>query len=353
MSVGEPVVDPAREPVLVPAREPVLEAREVTKRFPLHGPGQHGKVVRAVEPTTLALHAGRITALVGESGSGKSTLARLLALGYPPSEGEIRLDGAPVVAARSAKAKRAYYRQVQMVFQDPFSSLSPVHRLRYILGRPLRLHGHVRGRAEVEKAVVDLMERVNLTPADQFIDKFPHELSGGQRQRVAIARALAARPKVLLGDEPVSMLDVSIRLDILNLLGRLRDDEGLAILYITHDIASARYFADEIKVLYAGQLVESGPGDAIVENPRHPYTRLLLESAPDPDRGGLLDAPEVLDDEETLGEPPSLVDPPAGCRFHPRCPIARPVCATAFPPRTHFDDGQWAHCWSYDEESFK
>ncbi|MEK0097433.1 ABC transporter ATP-binding protein [Streptomyces sp. NPDC056002] len=331
--------------------EPVLEARDVVKRFPLHGPGRHGTEVHAVEPTSLALHAGRITALVGESGSGKSTLARMLALAYPPTEGEIRLDGAPVKQARTARGKRAYYRQVQMIFQDPFSSLSPVHRLRYILSRPLQLHGHASGRAELEQQILELLNRVNLTPADQFIDKFPHELSGGQRQRVAIARALAARPKVLLGDEPVSMLDVSIRLDILNLLGTLRDDEGLAILYITHDIAGARYFADEIKVLYAGQLVESGPADAVVEQPRHPYTRLLLESAPDPERdGGLLDEPEVVDDEETLGEPPSLVDPPAGCRFHPRCPLAKPVCATAFPPRTHFDDGQWVHCWSYDEE---
>ncbi|MGX1673601.1 ABC transporter ATP-binding protein [Streptomyces sp. NPDC055400] len=334
--------------------EPVLEARDVVKRFPLHGPGRHGKEVHAVEPTSLALHAGRITALVGESGSGKSTLARMLALAYPPTEGEIRLDGAPVKKARTARGKRAYYRQVQMVFQDPFSSLSPVHRLRYILSRPLQLHGHASGRADLERQILDLLDRVNLTPADQFIDKFPHELSGGQRQRVAIARALAARPKVLLGDEPVSMLDVSIRLDILNLLGTLRDDEGLAILYITHDIAGARYFADEIKVLYAGQLVESGPADGVVEQPRHPYTRLLLESAPDPDRdGGLLDEAEVVDDEETLGEPPSLVDPPTGCRFHPRCPLAKPVCATAFPPRTRFDDGQWVHCWSYDEENYR
>lgn len=202
----------------------------------------------------------------------------------------------------------------------------------------------------MEQQILQLLERVNLTPADQFIDKFPYELSGGQRQRIAIARALAARPKVLLGDEPISMLDVSIRLDILNLLGKLRDDEGLAILYITHDIASARYFADEIKVLYAGQLVESGPGDEIVANPQHPYTRLLLDSAPDPDRGGFLDEPDVDDDEETLGEPPSLVDPPSGCRFRTRCPMAKPVCATAFPARTQVDESHWVHCWAQDEQ---
>ncbi|MHC5260357.1 ABC transporter ATP-binding protein [Streptomyces sp. UC4497] len=329
---------------------PVLEAREVVKRFPMHGPGGHGKEVKAVEPTSLALHKGRITALVGESGSGKSTLARMLALAYPPTEGEIRLDGDVVKKARTAKAKRAYYRQVQMIFQDPFSSLSPVHKIRYILSRPLKLHGLASGAEDMEQQILQLLERVNLTPADQFIDKFPYELSGGQRQRIAIARALAARPKVLLGDEPISMLDVSIRLDILNLLGKLRDDEGLAILYITHDIASARYFADEIKVLYAGQLVESGPGDEIVANPQHPYTKLLLDSAPDPDRGGFLDEPDVADDEETLGEPPSLVDPPSGCRFRTRCPLAKPVCATAFPARTQVDESHWVHCWAQDEQ---
>lgn len=329
----------------------VLEAAEVVKHFPVHGLRQHGKHVHALERTTLALHPGRITALVGESGSGKSTLARLLALDHTPTDGEIRLDGTPVRRTWRTKARRAYYRQVQMIFQDPFSSLNPVHRLRYILSRPLKLHGHARGRAELERQILDLLERVDLTPAEHFIDKFPHELSGGQRQRVAIARALAARPKVLLGDEPISMLDASIRLDILNLLRRLRDDEGLAILYITHDIASARYFADEIKVLYAGQLVESGPPGAVVEQPRHPYTRLLLDSAPDPDRGGFLDGAADPAEEEALGEPPDLVAPPAGCRFHPRCPIARPECTTAFPPRTQVDDGHWLHCWSYSQDA--
>ncbi|CAM5671989.1 dipeptide/oligopeptide/nickel ABC transporter ATP-binding protein [Streptomyces spiroverticillatus] len=327
------------------ASKPVLEARKVSKRFTLHGPGQYGKEVHALEPVTLALHPGRITALVGESGSGKSTLARLLALAHPPTSGEIRLDGERIAAARTARGKRAYYRQVQMVFQDPFSSLSPVHRVRHILGRPLQLHGGAQDKAARERQTVELLERVNLTPADQFIDKFPHELSGGQRQRVAIARALAARPRVLLGDEPVSMLDVSIRLDILNLLGSLRDD-GLAILYITHDIAGARYFADEIKVLYAGQLVESGPGEELVRDPRHPYTRLLVESAPDPDR--IAPPPDPDGDDAPPGEPPSLVDPPGGCRFHPRCPLAVPQCATTFPPRTHLSAKRWVHCWSHD-----
>jgi len=188
---------------------------------------------------------------------------------------------------------------------------------------------------------------VNLTPAGDFIDKLPHELSGGQRQRVAIARALAVEPAVLLGDELVSMLDVSIRLDVLNLLARLRDEEGLAILYITHDIASARYFADDINVMYAGQHVESGPAEAVSQAPKHPYTRLLLDCSPDPEAG----EDEVLRAYETedLGEPPSLIDPPTGCRFHPRCPFARDECRRTLPGATHFTDGSWARCWLYGE----
>ena len=177
-----------------------------------------------------------------------------------------------------------------------------------------------------------------LTPADQFLRKYPHELSGGQRQRVAIARALAVRPRVLLADEPVSMLDVSIRLGVLNLLGDLRDRERLAILYITHDIASARYLADTIIVMYAGQVVESGPAEAITDQPVHPYTQLLLSAAPDPDRG----EPPTLSGR---GSPPSLVAPPSGCRFHPRCPHAMAICADAVPPALDAGGGHKSACW--------
>jgi peptide/nickel transport system ATP-binding protein len=320
----------------------VIEAREVTKHFELRGRGTRGRHVHALEAANLSLHRGRIAALVGESGSGKTTLARLMALAYPATGGEIRLYGEPV-EAKSQRARRRYYAQVQLIFQDPFSSLNQLKRVRHIVGRALKIHGHARGRAEIETQVLELLERVNLTPAKDFIDKFPHQLSGGQRQRVVIARALAVRPSVLLGDEPVSMLDVSIRLDILNLLAGLRDSEGLAILYITHDIASARYFADDINVMYAGQLVESGPAEAVSQQPKHPYTRLLLDCSPDPDRTG------SAFDSEDLGEPPSLIDPPAGCRFHPRCPFATDDCRRSLPAATHFADGSWARCWLYGE----
>ncbi|WP_026162467.1 ABC transporter ATP-binding protein [Kribbella catacumbae] len=322
---------------------PVLEARNATKYFEVRGRGHHE--VRALEAANLTLYRGRIAALVGESGSGKTTLARLMALAYPLTDGEILLDGVPA-DPRGQKDRRRYYARVQLIFQDPFSSLNHLKRVRYIIGRALRIHGHASGRAEVEAKVLELLERVNLTPAKDFIDKFPHQLSGGQRQRVVIARALAVEPAVLLGDEPVSMLDVSIRLDILNLLAKLRDDEGLAILYITHDIASARYFADDINVMYAGQLVESGPAEAVSQQPKHPYTRLLLDCSPDPDRSdsGVVD---TFDDE--LGEPPSLIDPPPGCRFHPRCPFARDECRTRLPEATTFEDGSWTRCWLYGE----
>ncbi len=194
-------------------------------------------------------------------------------------------------------------------------------------------------------------ERVNLTPAEQFIDKFPHQLSGGQRQRIAIARALAVRPTVILADEPVLMLDVSIRLDVLNLLLRLKEEDQLAFLFIMHDIASARYFAEETLVMYAGQMVEGGPTEEVVQHPRHPYTRLLLFAAPDPDAmghrqaaGNAASAPNVR------GEPPSLINPPAGCRFHPRCPSAMPVCKQRRPVLTDLGNGHWTHCFLYSNQ---
>jgi peptide/nickel transport system ATP-binding protein len=328
--------------------EPALEAVHIRKVFPLRklrlwGPARS---VKAVEDTSLALYPGRATALVGESGSGKTTVARLLARLYTLSEGEIRFRGQPATG-RGAQRLRSYRRHVQLIFQDPFSSLNPVHTIRYHLRRPLRLHGHARTAEEETAQITSLLERVNLTPAEQFLDKFPHQLSGGQRQRVAIARALAARPEVLLADEPVSMLDVSIRLDVLNLLNRLKEEDRLALLYITHDIASARYFADDTLVMYAGQMVEGGPSEEVTQRPKHPYTQLLLQAAPDPDRLGPGQRGAGVVDR-ARGEPPSLISPPSGCRFHPRCPFAMPVCKERFPPRTDLGSGHWTHCFLYE-----
>ena len=295
--------------------------------------------MHAVEDVSLTLATAQITAVVGESGSGKSTLARMLARLIKPTSGTLLLDGSPVPTG--GRGRRAYTRQVQLVLQDPFASLNPVHDVRYHLARPLQVHGLVEPGGSLDEAVTGLLERVALAPADQFLRKYPHELSGGQRQRVAIARALAVRPRVLLADEPVSMLDVSIRLGVLNLLGDLRERERLAILYITHDIASARYLADTIVVMYAGQVVESGPAEAVTDRPEHPYTQLLLSAAPDPDRAGPSGRPAL----GSRGAPPSLVTPPPGCRFHPRCPHAMAICADAAPPKFDVADGHQSACW--------
>jgi peptide/nickel transport system ATP-binding protein len=322
-----------------PRGEVVLEARGLTKHFRVRSRQQRGTrrlraIVHACEDVNLTLEAGRVTAVVGESGSGKTTLGRMLARLIKPTKGQILFDGKPVPRGKLNE----YRHQVQIVFQDPFASLNPIHSVRYHLSRPLRIHHRARGRAEVNAAVEALLSRVKLEPPAQFADKLPHELSGGQRQRVAIARALAAGPTVLLADEPVSMLDVSIRLGILNLLGDLRDSEGLAILYVTHDIASARYFADTMTVMYAGRVVESGPSLEVTAHPAHPYTQLLLDAAPDPDRQD----PRAI---EARGSAPSLVSPPSGCRFHPRCPHAMPVCAEQQPPDISIGEGHMAACW--------
>jgi peptide/nickel transport system ATP-binding protein len=314
---------------------PVLEGRDLTKYFWVkqnRGLLSRRVPVHAVEKVSVRLDAGKVTAVVGESGSGKTTVARLLARIIKPDSGQVLLDGQPAPSGRP----RSYAAQVQMVFQDPFASLNPVHRIRHHLVRPLEIHHLAHG--DVDLVVSDLLRRVALKPPASFTGKFPHELSGGQRQRVAIARALAVSPRVLIADEPVSMLDVSIRLGVLNLLADLRDEERLAILYITHDIASARYLADTIVVMYAGQLVEAAPSVSLTDSPAHPYTQLLLSAAPDPDR---LKPPHL----EGRGAPPSLSAPPSGCRFHPRCPFAMDICKRQVPPSIAVSADHIAACW--------
>jgi peptide/nickel transport system ATP-binding protein len=332
----------------------VLEAEGLTKHFVVRRRGREvltraTRAVHAVDDVDLTLRRGHVTALVGESGSGKSTVARLLAQLYPRTGGDIRLHGASVTVRRGRRF-RAYVRQVQMIFQDPFASLNPTHTVRYHLTRALRVHGRAgANQDELRAALHELLGRVQLTPPERYLAKFPHELSGGQRQRVAIARALAANPEALLADEPVSMLDVSIRLGVLNLLRDLKERLHLAILYITHDIASARYFADDTLVMYAGRMVEGGDSETVTQRPAHPYTRLLIESAPDPDRitGDAAGSAPV---DESGGEPPSLIVPPSGCRFHPRCPHVMAKCSVELPPRFEIDDaeGHWAACWLYE-----
>jgi peptide/nickel transport system ATP-binding protein len=339
------VVDEPARSAQPEAAEPVLEARRVTKHFKVRDGAGRASVVQAVEEVDLALRPGRIVALVGESGSGKTTLARLLARFYPVTDGEIRLRD----VAAAGRPDKAYHRSVQLIFQDAFGSLHPGHKISYNLERPLRIHGHATNRSQARQQAAELLERVGLIPATDFLDKLPHELSGGQRQRVVIARALAVRPEVLLGDEPISMLDVSIRLDMLNLLARLRDEEDLALLYITHDIASARYLCDDVAVMYAGQMIESGPKEAVIQQPMHPYTRLLVAASPDPSRRRAADGDDLDSLDAGPDEPPSLIDPPTGCRFHPRCPFAMDECRVQLPEPTTFGDGRWARCWLHQK----
>ena len=336
-----------------PAAGVVLQAEGLTKHFTVHRQGREAltratRAVHAVDDVSITLRQGAVTALVGESGSGKSTVARLLAQLQPRTAGDIRLHGESTKAT-GGRRFRTYSRSVQMIFQDPFASLNPVHTVRYHLTRALRVHGHARRGPQLQEALAELLQQVQLTPPERYLDKFPHELSGGQRQRVAIARALGAKPEALLADEPVSMLDVSIRLGVLNLLRDLKERLNLAILYITHDIASARYFADETLVMYAGRMVEGGDSETVTQSPAHPYTRLLIDSAPDPDR---LRHTGTVDELEDAGEPPSLINPPTGCRFHPRCPHVMNQCKVELPPQIQIGDrpGHWAACWLYSPE---
>jgi peptide/nickel transport system ATP-binding protein len=263
-----------------------IEVRGLTKQFPAPGGGVFTKRarMRAVDDVSFTLRPGTITALVGESGSGKTTVARLLVRLYEPTSGTVLFDGKDVTKRSRQRAVRRYRSQVQMIFQDPFDSLNPVRTIRHHIERPLRIHTVV-PRSQVADRVHELLSSVGLVPPEKFAAKYPHELSGGQRQRVAIARALAVEPAVILADEPISMLDVSIRIGILNLMLELKTRRNLALLYITHDIASARYVADDVLVMYAGQIVERGPTDSVILDPLHPYTQLLLAAVPNPDAG--------------------------------------------------------------------
>ena len=304
--------------------EPLLRVEGLTRHFPVGGLLSR-QLLHAVDDVNFEIERGEIVALVGESGSGKSTIARLIARVYRPTAGEIYFGGRAVSSLRSRKSRLAYSSDVPMVFQDPYSSISPAYRIDHGISRVLKLHrrslGHRERRREVERVLSD----VGLVPPGAAARKFPYELSGGQRQRVGFAQALAFRPKLIVADEPVSMLDVSIRIGILNLMTELREREGVSFLYITHDVASARYIADRVLVMYAGHLVEEGPTEEVLQHPTHPYTQLLLSAVPDPR------APVDLSAAADVGEPPKVVDPKDGCRFRARCGYAIARCETETP----------------------
>jgi peptide/nickel transport system ATP-binding protein len=302
----------------------LLRTRGLTHHFKVGG-AFSGKRLHAVDDVDLTIEEQEIVALVGESGSGKSTIARLLARVYEPTAGEIFYRGRPLARLRRRRDLLAYRGDVPMVFQDPFSSLNPAYRVDHGIVRGLILHRPDLDAAGRRAEAVRVVEAVGLHPATEILQRYPYELSGGQRQRIGFAQALAYRPKLIIADEPVSMLDVSIRIGLLNLMATLREDAGVSILYITHDIASARYLSDRVAVMYGGHIVESGPTDDVLGDPRHPYTRLLVSAVPDP--RAPLDPDAVLD----RGDPPRVVDPAPGCRFRARCPLAVDRCAVETP----------------------
>jgi oligopeptide/dipeptide ABC transporter ATP-binding protein len=310
--------------------ETLLEIEDLVVRF---RQGRKG-VVQAVDGVSIGVAAGELVALVGESGCGKTTTAQAAMRMAPIAGGRIRYRGADITDL-GARALRPIRRELQLIFQDPYESLDPRFRVRDTVAEPLQIHGITDDR---EGRVRRALERAGLTPPELYLDRYPHELSGGQRQRVSIAAALALEPTMLLADEPVSMLDVSVRAGILGLLDELRAD-GLGILMITHDLSTAARYADRICVMYLGRIVEEGPAAAVIGDPRHPYTKALLSVVPraDPDDRG---APEIL-----RGETPNPADVPSGCRFHPRCPVARDACRADDPAlRPVGAPGQSAAC---------
>jgi peptide/nickel transport system ATP-binding protein len=303
---------------------PLLRTEGLTKHFRV-GNALSRRTLHAVDGVEFTVGERQIVALAGESGCGKSTVARLLAKIYQPTSGEIYFQGKPLSGVKSRRDRLAYSGLAPMVFQDPFASINPVFRVSHSVLRSLKLHLPELSAEQRQAEAVRLFEIVGLTPAAQVMQRYPHELSGGQRQRVGFAQALAMRPKLIIADEPVSMLDVSIRIGLLNLMAELRDTQGVSILYITHDLASARYVADRLIVMYAGRLAESGPVEEVLAHPKHPYTQLLLSSVPDPR------APLGVGSQTDRGEPPRVIDPAPGCRFRWRCPLAIDECHQVTP----------------------
>ncbi|UQN09040.1 ABC transporter ATP-binding protein [Deinococcus sp. QL22] len=334
LSINSPACAPASGSASGPNTLDIVNLRKV-----FGGRGKSGGVV-AVNDVSFSIRRGEVLGLVGESGSGKSTIARLIARLHQPTSGEIRLNGEVVPHKLGGQGLRQLRRRVQMIFQDPYASLNPLHPVRYTLARPLKIHRLARGNTDLQ--VTALLERVGLTPALTYAAKRPFELSGGQRQRVGIARALAAQPELILADEPTSALDVSIRLDVMNLMLDLKDQEGLSMLFITHDLAGARYMSDRVAVLYAGTLVEIGPAVQVIDQPQHPYTQLLKSAAPKPDAG------LTPDHIEARGEVPDLSTLPPGCPFEPRCPSAMPECKNGLPKLYDVSEGHGVRCLLHD-----
>ena len=323
---------------------PILQLNDVKTHFPVSTgffvKKQTG-TVKAVDGVTLSVSRGEVLGLVGESGCGKSTLARTILQLVPTTGGTVVLEGKNLTSASAAEMLLAR-RDLQMVFQDPFASLNPRMTVYATLAEPLLVH-HVVPTDQVRARVAGLMEKVGLAP--RFMEKYPHEFSGGQRQRIAIARALALEPKVIIADEPVSALDVSIQAQILNLLSKLCREMNLALIFIAHDLSVVKHISDRVAVMYLGKIVELGPAAEVIENPRHPYTRALVSAIPTPD-------PDIERGKKRLvlpGDPPSPLNPPVGCAFHPRCPYVQEKCKASVPALVPCGPNREAACVRLDE----
>jgi oligopeptide/dipeptide ABC transporter ATP-binding protein len=319
------------------AAKTLLEVRELVKHYPV-GKGFLGGTaasLKAVDGVSFEIAEGETLGLVGESGCGKTTLGRTILKLIEPTSGRVRFDGRDVFALPS-RSLRVLRKEMQIIFQDPYSSLNPRMTVGSIVGEGLKVHGLARGR-ELEDRVGTLLNRVGLDPS--CMPRHPHEFSGGQRQRIGIARALSVNPRFIVCDEPVSALDVSIQAQVINLLIDLKEEYRLSYLFISHDLSVVRHISDRVAVMYLGKIVEMGPTDAVFDDARHPYTKALISAVPMVD-------PESRQKRIILkGDVPSPIDPPLGCPFHTRCPEAMEKCSKEVPPVKRFDNGHWSRCW--------
>lgn len=343
----EQTVQAAEQPT-ADGQKPLLTIRNLHTWFELKrwGFGRAG-TVRAVDNVSFDLHEGEAIAVVGESGCGKSTLMKTILGLHRPTEGSVVFEGRDL-AALSSKELQWYRSQVGYVQQDPFGALPPFMDIQRILEEPLKIHGLMSESARRER-IEEVMHEVRLTPTADILPKFPHMLSGGQQQRVVIARAMLLRPRMIVADEPVSMLDASVRVEILRLLQGLQRSHNLAVVYITHDLSTVRYFSERIFVMYAGKIIEQSRMDDLLRSPLHPYTNALLAAIPDPDPANA----HIFRDVPP-GEPPSLVNPPSGCRFHPRCPhFMENLCEAEIPPDFEPEPQHYTACWLYKDAPIK
>jgi oligopeptide/dipeptide ABC transporter ATP-binding protein len=328
--------------------EVLVSIRNLKTYYPIRGSfgqrlvGREAGYVKAVDDVSLDLKRGEVLGLVGESGSGKTTLGRTLLGLARATEGSVRFDGQEIIGL-SEPGLRALRRKMQIVFQDPHASLNPAMTIEQSVGHPLRIHRVAKGE-ELRRRIAETLETVGLAPPEQFMEKYPSDLSGGQKQRAVIARAIILNPLLLVADEPVSMLDMSVRAKILELMLELKRELNLTYLYITHDLATAKFFCDRIAILYLGRVVEIGPSEAIYDDPKHPYTRALLKAIPEPDP--LRSVPRDL----PRGEVPDASRPPLGCSFHPRCLQAFEVCGWETRDLADLLETRWAHLSQDDYE---